>query len=214
MAKLDVRNLGDYIREQRSSANVSLRQLAKLAGVSNPYLSQIERGLRKPSAEILQQIARGLRISAEALYVQAGILDERIAGTEVSEAVMADLPPETPTRDAAIDVLWSMFQGPAFTAWLELSLAARTEPDLAADVERVDTEFSQTSVELFRELFPEDTAADPELPRIAVATLFTFLTGLALSRAVPGCQLIAPEDLLDVFKLLIASTLPTPEETP
>jgi transcriptional regulator with XRE-family HTH domain len=85
-----VRDLGLFIREQRRTAEVSLRQLAKQAGVSNPYLSQIERGLRKPSAEILQQIARGLRISAEALYVQAGILDERVGGMEVSEAVMAD----------------------------------------------------------------------------------------------------------------------------
>jgi transcriptional regulator with XRE-family HTH domain len=90
VAKLDVRNLGDYIREQRSTANVSLRQLAKLAGVSNPYLSQIERGLRKPSAEILQQIAKALRISAEALYVQAGILDERYGDSDVQAAVMGD----------------------------------------------------------------------------------------------------------------------------
>ena len=90
MAKLDVRNLGDYIREQRSSANVSLRQLAKLAGVSNPYLSQIERGLRKPSAEILQQIAKALRNSAEALYVQAGILDERYGDSDVQAAVLGD----------------------------------------------------------------------------------------------------------------------------
>jgi len=90
VAKLDVRNLGDYIREQRSSANVSLRQLAKLAGVSNPYLSQIERGLRKPSAEILQQIAKALRISAEALYVQAGILDERYGDSDVQTAVLGD----------------------------------------------------------------------------------------------------------------------------
>ena len=90
MAKLDVRNLGDYIREQRSSANVSLRQLAKLAGVSNPYLSQIERGLRKPSAEILQQIAKALRISAEALYVQAGILDERYGDSDVQAAILGD----------------------------------------------------------------------------------------------------------------------------
>ena len=82
MAKLDVRNLGEYIREQRSSANVSLRQLAKLAGVSNPYLSQIERGLRKPSAEILQQLAKALRISAETLYVRAGLLD---GGADVDE---------------------------------------------------------------------------------------------------------------------------------
>jgi transcriptional regulator with XRE-family HTH domain len=87
---LDVRNLGDYIREQRNSANVSLRQLSKLAGVSNPYLSQIERGLRKPSAEILQQIAKALRISAEALYVQAGILDERYGDSDVQAAVLGD----------------------------------------------------------------------------------------------------------------------------
>jgi len=90
VAKLDVRNLGDYIREQRNTANVSLRQLAKLAGVSNPYLSQIERGLRKPSAEILQQIAKALRISAEALYVQAGILDERYGDSDVQAAVLGD----------------------------------------------------------------------------------------------------------------------------
>jgi transcriptional regulator with XRE-family HTH domain len=90
MAKIDVRNLGDYIREQRSSAQISLRQLATLAGVSNPYLSQIERGLRKPSAEILQQIAKALRISAEALYVQAGILEERYDDSDVPAAILSD----------------------------------------------------------------------------------------------------------------------------
>jgi transcriptional regulator with XRE-family HTH domain len=83
-------DLGEFIRDQRRNAQISVRQLAKLAGVSNPYLSQIERGLRRPSAEILQQIAKGLRISAEALYVQAGILDERIAGGVVVDAVLAD----------------------------------------------------------------------------------------------------------------------------
>ncbi|MBT2510900.1 MULTISPECIES: helix-turn-helix domain-containing protein [Streptomyces] len=77
MASLNVGNLGEYLREQRRSAQLSLRQLAEAAGVSNPYLSQIERGLRKPSADILQQLAKALRISAETLYVQAGILDER-----------------------------------------------------------------------------------------------------------------------------------------
>ena len=90
MAGIDVRHLGEFIREQRDLNNISLRQLAKLAGVSNPYLSQIERGLRKPSAEILQQIAKGLRISAEALYVQAGILDQRHDAGLVADAVLAD----------------------------------------------------------------------------------------------------------------------------
>ncbi len=70
-------SLGDYIREQRQGARLSLRKLSDMAQISNPYLSQIERGLRKPSAEILQQLAKALRISAETLYVQAGILDER-----------------------------------------------------------------------------------------------------------------------------------------
>ena len=70
-------DLGEFIREQRRVARLSLRKLSELAGISNPYLSQIERGLRKPSAEILQQIAKALRISAETLYVRAGILEER-----------------------------------------------------------------------------------------------------------------------------------------
>ncbi len=80
------RDLGGFIREQRRIAEMSLRRLSEVAGISNPYLSQIERGLRKPSAEILQQIARGLSISAETLYVQAGILDE---GSERSDLVAA-----------------------------------------------------------------------------------------------------------------------------
>lgn len=82
--------IGEYIREQRTAAQVSLRQLAQATGVSNPYLSQIERGLRKPSAEILQQIAKGLRISAETLYVQAGILTEREGDPDVEAAILRD----------------------------------------------------------------------------------------------------------------------------
>jgi len=82
--------IGEFIREQREVAQVSLRQLAKVAGVSNPYLSQIERGLRKPSADILQQIAKGLRISAEQLYVRAGILESRHGDPEVVAAILAD----------------------------------------------------------------------------------------------------------------------------
>jgi transcriptional regulator with XRE-family HTH domain len=82
--------IGEFIREQREQAQVSMRQLARLAGVSNPYLSQIERGLRKPSAEILQQIAKGLRISAEQLYVHAGILDSHAGDPELVAAILAD----------------------------------------------------------------------------------------------------------------------------
>jgi len=90
MAKIEVSGLGGFIRDQRDQAQMSLRQLAKAAEVSNPYLSQVERGLRKPSAEILGRIAQGLRISAESLYVQAGILDEREGDEAVTTAIAAD----------------------------------------------------------------------------------------------------------------------------
>jgi transcriptional regulator with XRE-family HTH domain len=82
--------LGSFIREQRSSARLSLRRLSELAGISNPYLSQIERGLRRPSAEILQQIAKALRISAETLYIQAGILEKPDGDTDLSRHIFAD----------------------------------------------------------------------------------------------------------------------------
>ncbi|WP_222194397.1 helix-turn-helix domain-containing protein [Modestobacter italicus] len=82
--------VGEFIRSQRSAAQVSLRELARAAGVSNPYLSQVERGLRKPSAEILGQIARGLKISAETLYEQAGILDRRAGTAGTVAAIRAD----------------------------------------------------------------------------------------------------------------------------
>ncbi len=87
---MNVRDVGNFIREQRRQTGVSLRKLAKLAGVSNPYLSQIERGLRRPSAEILNGIAKGLRISAETLYVQAGILDDRKDREDLTDAILAD----------------------------------------------------------------------------------------------------------------------------
>ncbi|WP_347058123.1 helix-turn-helix transcriptional regulator [Blastococcus sp. HT6-30] len=85
-----VGSVGDFIREQRNAARVSLRELARTAGVSNPYLSQVERGLRKPSAEILASIARGLKISAETLYEQAGILDRRTGNPDTVAAIRND----------------------------------------------------------------------------------------------------------------------------
>ncbi|MGH8981472.1 MAG: helix-turn-helix domain-containing protein [Acidimicrobiales bacterium] len=84
------RDLGTFIREQRGTARLSLRRLSELAGISNPYLSQIERGLRRPSADILQQIARALRISAETLYVQAGILDPPSEHAELVPMILSD----------------------------------------------------------------------------------------------------------------------------
>jgi len=85
-----LRDLGAFIRDQRAGARLSLRRLSELAGISNPYLSQIERGLRRPSADILQQIAKALRISAETLYVQAGILDPPAACADLVAAIRAD----------------------------------------------------------------------------------------------------------------------------
>lgn len=82
-------NLGEYLREQRKLAELSVRQLSALAGVSNPYLSQIERGVKRPSADILQQIAGGLSISAETLYVQAGLLDPMDAAAEAGATTRA-----------------------------------------------------------------------------------------------------------------------------
>jgi transcriptional regulator with XRE-family HTH domain len=109
MAGIDVRSLGEYIREQRQSAEVSLRQLAKNAGVSNPYLSQVERGLRKPSAEILGQIASALRISAESLYVRAGLLEPRAGDIAVTEAIAADTTLQERQRHVLLEI-YAAFQ--------------------------------------------------------------------------------------------------------
>src|SRR3954468_18095023 len=100
-----VETLGDYLRQQRVAAHLSLRQLADLAGVSNPYLSQIERGLRRPSAQVLQQLAKALRISAEQLYVRAGIvsLDEGLGGS-VELAILNDTGLTERQKQSLLDV--------------------------------------------------------------------------------------------------------------
>ncbi|MEU9890882.1 helix-turn-helix transcriptional regulator [Sphaerisporangium sp. NPDC051017] len=99
-----VGSIGEYIRDQRKQAKISLRQLATQAGVSNPYLSQIERGLRKPSAEILNQIAKGLRISSQALYVQAGLIEDREPDSDVLAAIRADRGLTERQRQVLIDI--------------------------------------------------------------------------------------------------------------
>ena len=110
----DLEKLGDYLREQRQAARLSLRQLSELAGVSNPYLSQLERGLKRPSAEILGQIAKGLQVSAESLYVRAGLLDEDIVNRtpigDVRAAVTAD-PRLTARQKAALLDIYATFVG-------------------------------------------------------------------------------------------------------
>jgi transcriptional regulator with XRE-family HTH domain len=110
MASLNVGNLGEYLREQRRTAQLSLRQLAEAAGVSNPYLSQIERGLRKPSAEVLQQVAKALRISAETLYVRAGILEERERDELETRAVILADPSLTERQKQVLLQIYESFR--------------------------------------------------------------------------------------------------------
>ena len=132
MSKLSPHELGAFLREQRQSAQLSLRQLSDLAGVSNPYLSQIERGLKKPSAEILQQLARALQVSAESLYVHAGILDAvpAPAGTPgVLEAIAAD-PALTPRQRAVLTDVYVSFVG---TPADPVAAEPRDTPDVAPD---------------------------------------------------------------------------------
>ncbi|MDN5797954.1 MAG: helix-turn-helix domain-containing protein [Intrasporangium sp.] len=109
MSKLPLPDLGAYLREQRENAQLSLRQLAELAGVSNPYLSQIERGLKRPSAEILQQIARALQVSAESLYIRAGILDERVSDPEAAAGVLSAIAADPVLTDRQRTVLVEVY---------------------------------------------------------------------------------------------------------
>lgn len=106
-----VEGLGEYLRDQRGQAQMSLRQLSELADVSNPYLSQIERGLRRPSAEVLQQIAKALRISAESLYVRAGILDADESGARMVEDAIALDPRLTERQKSALLDIYRSFVG-------------------------------------------------------------------------------------------------------
>ena len=102
-------DIGSFIRSQREAAHVSVRQLAEKAGVSNPYLSQIERGLRKPSADVLNQIAKALRVSAEVLYVRAGIL-EPSEPSEVRDAIITDLTITERQKQVLLDIYTSFCQ--------------------------------------------------------------------------------------------------------
>lgn len=115
-----VESLGDYLRDQRVQAELSLRQLAEQAGVSNPYLSQIERGLRKPSADVLQQIAKALRISAEQLYVRAGLLSPDHGTSSVELAILADTGLTERQKQSLLNV---------YASFLELNEEAPASPE-------------------------------------------------------------------------------------
>ena len=119
-----LRELGEFIREQRSNARMSLRRLSETAGISNPYLSQIERGLRRPSAEILQQIARGLAISAETLYVRAGFLDPSSSG-DLEAHINADPKLSPQQRQALIQI---------YRSFVAEGEAGEAKKDVPADV--------------------------------------------------------------------------------
>jgi len=108
-AQTAAQDIGSFIRSQREAAQVSVRQLAEKAGVSNPYLSQIERGLRKPSADVLQQIAKALRVSAEVLYVRAGIL-ELSETSEVRDAIITDTAITERQKQVLLDIYTSFCQ--------------------------------------------------------------------------------------------------------
>jgi transcriptional regulator with XRE-family HTH domain len=102
-------DIGSFIRDLRENAQVSVRQLAERSGVSNPYLSQVERGLRKPSADVLNQIAKALRISAEVLYVRAGIL-EPSETNQVRDAVVTDTAITERQKQILLDIYASFTQ--------------------------------------------------------------------------------------------------------
>ncbi|OBF28709.1 helix-turn-helix transcriptional regulator [Mycobacterium sp. ACS4331] len=118
-------DIGSFIRTQREAAQVSVRQLAEKAGVSNPYLSQIERGLRKPSAEVLNQIAKALRVSAEVLYVQAGILEPG-QGNAVRDAIVVDVAITERQKQVLLDI---------YNSFLQQNEAAVAPAELAAGEE-------------------------------------------------------------------------------
>jgi transcriptional regulator with XRE-family HTH domain len=137
-------DIGSFIRAQREAAQVSVRQLAEKAGVSNPYLSQIERGLRKPSADVLNQIAKALRVSAEVLYVRAGMLEPSDAN-DVRDAVIADTAITERQKQALLEIYASFVDQnaavgavAALAATPDTGTALGAAPDEVADTETVE----------------------------------------------------------------------------
>lgn len=138
-------DIGSYIRSQREAAQVSMRQLASRAGVSNPYLSQIERGLRKPSADVLAQIAKGLRVSSEALYVRAGFLEERPHGP-VRDTLLGDTEITERQKHVLIEIYDSFRreneQARKASDAASIEPSSPPEPDVSPDLESPTQESS------------------------------------------------------------------------
>ncbi|GAB3235443.1 helix-turn-helix domain-containing protein [Mycolicibacterium hippocampi] len=130
-------DIGSFIRSQREAAQVSVRQLAEKAGVSNPYLSQIERGLRKPSADVLNQIAKALRVSAEVLYIRAGILEPTASG-EVRDAIVTDMAINERQKQVLLDIYTSFCQQNE-AALLEAAQAVAAQDDQPSEADEEPT---------------------------------------------------------------------------
>jgi AcrR family transcriptional regulator len=127
---------------------------------------------------------------------------------------MANLEPGADRVEAGVDLLWSMFSGPTFVAWLELWIAARCDPALAEAVVRLDREFIAASEAVFRELFAEEVAVRPDLAQVGIGLMFSQLAGLALFRLIPGHEPAPAADIITAFKTLVRAGLPTPEGNP
>ncbi|OAN32591.1 helix-turn-helix domain-containing protein [Mycolicibacterium iranicum] len=140
-------DIGSFIRSQREAAQVSVRQLAEKAGVSNPYLSQIERGLRKPSADVLNQIAKALRVSAEVLYIRAGIL-EPSETNEVRDAIVTDTAINERQKQVLLDIYTS------FCQQNEAALAEAADEEPTPEEHKIPVEIPQTPQSI-TELNPE-----------------------------------------------------------
>jgi transcriptional regulator with XRE-family HTH domain len=169
LSMANMNSIGEYIRQQREQAKISLRQLAEQAGVSNPYLSQVERGLRKPSADILQQIAKGLRISAEALYVQAGILEDRPGDSGVRSALLTD-PQLTERQKQVLIEIYESFtkeaQKPPTAEVVAITRDQSTPSETVTPAETVDatwTDATSTAADTATDTAAAD-AAEPSEP--------------------------------------------------
>jgi transcriptional regulator with XRE-family HTH domain len=184
MSPVSVSSIGSFVREQHEQAKISIRQLAQIAGVSNPYLGQIERGLRKPSAELLQQIAKGLRISAEALYVQSGIREDR-PYVSVASVVLAD-PDLTERQKQMLVELYDSFRKDAALAAGAADAAGSAEPtdlaeatepaDLAEATEPADIAEATEPADLAEATEPAEMAAGAEAAEMAEAAGMTDIT--------------------------------------
>jgi transcriptional regulator with XRE-family HTH domain len=165
MAELEARwhDLGEFIREQRKVGHLSLRKLSDMAGISNPYLSQIERGLRKPSAEILQQIARALEISSETLYIRAGILEPREGDTDLITEIRRDIWLNEEQKKTLVQI-YESFRAERRAAGFEPELVGQASLDVD-DASSTDAEVVAPAA--LKVVAADDDSDDPESEALA-----------------------------------------------